>query len=180
MAKRRHNKRPLKKPVNQTRQIALDDLAVGKKITYYHTYIIALALAPTFFLIVQKDWMIERAGSFVKWWVLFLTTIGFVGAYFTHAYPLPTPYQGDTRAYRRRAVFLLALAIFANIMSGAPIIYASGVFNFIISRLPARQTFGTKFYLAASFIAGAICAGVLGNLAYDILKHLARRIREKK
>ena len=109
------------------------------------------------------------------------------GDVFASAYPLPTPYQGDTRAYRRRAVFLLALAIFANIMSWVPIIYASGVLNFIVARFPDfivtrfpdRGTLGAKFYLAGGFIAG-ICSGVLGNFAYDILKYLARRMREKK
>jgi hypothetical protein len=180
MTNRRHKKRPLKRPLNRSRQVALDDLAVGNKITHYHTQIIALALAPSFYLIVQKNWMIERTGSFVKWWVLFLWIMGLVGTFFAHAYPLPTPYQGDTRAYRRRAVFLLALAIFANIMSWVPIIYASGVFSLIISRFPGRGTLGANFYLVAGFIVGAICSGVLGNLAYDILKYVAKRMREKK
>jgi hypothetical protein len=76
--------------------------------------------------------------------------------------------------FRRAAVSLLALSIFMFLVLAIPILYVHGYVsqfsNWIQQWLPARQKIGEKSSLAIAFVLGAIVSGVLGNLAYDILK----------
>lgn len=182
MAKKKQRKVARRKTpvIDKKKQIALDDLAAGKKLAFHHTHIISLAIGPTIYLYALRDRLIEKTGGLIKYYMVFLVGLGILGSFLYHGYPTPTPYVGDTKAYKRRAVFLLALAIFGNIAVLVPIIYAYGAFDWLIERLPARKTLGTNFYIGVAFVAGAVTSGVLGNLSYDILKHYARKVRERQ
>jgi hypothetical protein len=182
MAKKRHRRGARTKPpvIDKKKQIALDDLAAGKKLAFHHTHIIGLAIGPSIFLLTLRDKLTEKTGGLIKYYIFFLFGVATLGSILYYGFPTPTPYVGDTKAYKRRAVFLLALAIFGNLAVWVPIIYAYGAFDWLIERLPARQTLGTNFYIGVAFVAGAVTSGVLGNLAYDILKYYARKVREKQ
>lgn len=156
-----------------------DDLAVAQKITKYHTQIILMACVPQLFLMLNRDWMEERTGNLTKWTLMLLLIFGFVGVYLNYQYPITAANKGDTKRVRRRAVFLLAMAIFINLMSWLPIVYAYGYLD-VLKQIPERVRIGNKLSLVIAFGLGAIFSAVLVNLTYDVMEVMVRKIVGRK
>lgn len=83
------------------------------------------------------------------------------------------------RATRRMVVALLAIYIFANIAMWIPVFYLKGYVTVVMRLLPTQQEFGAKAGIALSFVLGAITSGVLGNLAYDIIRFAVLKSKRK-
>jgi hypothetical protein len=173
--------KPLSVPAQRIpNKISNEDLAVGEKITSYHSAIILLACFPTLYILTNLQWIQEGAGKFVEW---ILAAQGFlvpISIYLNFGFRTPTAHGDDAKGYKRRAVILLAMAIFINLTSWLPIIYALGYFNVFLNLFPGRELLGKWLSLGLAFSLGAIISGVLGNFTYDILKFAFRKMLEKK
>lgn len=149
--------------------VSNDDLAVAQKITRYHTQIILLACIPQLFLFLNREWMEERTGDFTKWVLILLMFFGFIGIYLNYRYPITIPYKGNQKRVRQRAVFLLATAIFINLMNWLPIVYAFGYFD-LLNQTLGKEQIGAKLLFAIAFGLGAIVSGFLAKLTYEVVK----------
>ena len=83
--------------------------------------------------------------------------------------------------FRRRASALLALSFFQIAVTAFPILYLHGYVGqfttWLQSWSPGKQL-GEKFSISTGFVVAAIVSGILGNFAYDILKHIFKNIRK--
>lgn len=87
----------------------------------------------------------------------------------------PHPSQADLAKYRRNGRWILSLSLFMNIVALIPPLHAKGYISKLGQWVPGKEGLGNKVSLAVAFGAGAIVSGVLGNLAYDIVKVIVRR-----
>lgn len=152
-----------------------EDLAVAQKITRYHSQIILMACVPQLFLILNGEWIRETTGNLTKWILLILFTLGFIGIYINYQYPITAANQGNPKRVRQRAVFLLALAIFINLINWIPIVYAYGHLDFL-KQIRAILRIGNKLSLVIAFALGAIFSAVLGKLTFGVIKVIFRKI----
>ncbi len=90
----------------------------------------------------------------------------------------------DPTEFRRRSTTFLALLIFINIVAAFPLLYTYGYVpraaNWIQSVMPGKITISNNIYIGASFAIAAVVSGILGNLAYDILKHFVMKRLQRK
>lgn len=87
------------------------------------------------------------------------------------------------KKFRRRTIWLLTLGFFNIVISAMPLLYLHGYVtqftNWLQPLLPGKQKIGENLSLFIAFCAGAIFSGILGNLAYDLLKRAFKKMREK-
>lgn len=81
---------------------------------------------------------------------------------------------------RRYLVALLAVSFFSNAAMLIPVLYMRGYIAAFVTKLPSREQMGNKTFLLVSFVAGAVVSGILGNLSYDFIKFVAKKISERK
>jgi hypothetical protein len=79
------------------------------------------------------------------------------------------------RKYRRCLVWIVALAIFSNLVLLIPILYMQGHITRWAAYLPAASIAKERLALTISFSVAAIISGVVGNFAYDVLRHLVQK-----
>jgi hypothetical protein len=82
--------------------------------------------------------------------------------------------------FRKHVVSLLGLSFFSNVVALMPILYVRGYISRLTALLPGKEFLSNNVSLTLAFIAGAIVSGILGNLAYDILKYAVRKTIERK
>jgi hypothetical protein len=49
-----------------------------------------------------------------------------------------------------------------------------------VAMVPTKEQLGSKTFLGLSFVAGAVISGILGNLAYDLMRFAIRKILERR
>ena len=80
----------------------------------------------------------------------------------------------SVKQIRRLTIWQLSLQPFLLIVIAMPALYAHGYVtrfsNSLFAWLPAQQKVGRNLSLVTAFGAGAIVSGIIGNLAYDLLK----------
>jgi hypothetical protein len=174
----RNRRPPVKPPVT----IPNDDLKVGSKIGRYHAILILLAILPGRYIGNNYNRIDAATGGLLLNWMTIIIVLGGLGAAIQiRGWSGPSiPFLTNPKKFRRYSVFLLALAIFINVMVWVPILYANGYINRLSNLLPSKQALGDKASLAIAFGLGAIISGVLGNFAYDILKYIFRKMAQGK
>lgn len=90
----------------------------------------------------------------------------------------------DPTEFRRKATTFLALLILQNIVAAFPLLYWYGFFtwaaNWVQSFLPRSLAISENIYIGASFVIAAVVSGILGNFAYDILKHFIMKTLQRR
>lgn len=89
------------------------------------------------------------------------------------------PSQESTHRLRRLSIRGLTIAIMMCVFGVIPALFMHGHFkrfsNWISAYLPYPHV-GEGVSLVGAFIAGAVISGILGNLSYDILKFVVKKI----
>ena len=84
------------------------------------------------------------------------------------------------RAARKPIVLALAISIFQMAVGCISAVYGLGyqrsVSGFIERLFSLKASIGEKTFLAMSFAIGALVSGILGNIAYDLLKISVKRV----
>lgn len=83
------------------------------------------------------------------------------------------------RKFRRYLVAIVALSIFSNLVLLIPIVYNRGYIDRSLAYLRVHGI-TNKFALGISFSLAAIVSGVIGNAAYDVLKHFLLKSFQKR
>jgi hypothetical protein len=81
---------------------------------------------------------------------------------------------------RRYLVTLLTVSFFSNVAMLIPVLHMRGYIAAFVAMLPTKEQLGSKTFLGLSFVAGAVISGILGNLAYDLMRFAVRKILERR
>jgi hypothetical protein len=180
MAKRKRSRTPRKQTRNSKPPVTIskDDLVVGHKIGRYHPIVILLAMVPVTYVGRNFDRIDATMGGLLLDWMSIVFVLALVGIFIQirGLFSPSMPFLTDPKKFRRYGIFLLALAIFINVLAWVPILYANGYIARLLNLLPGKEELGDKVSLVIAFGLGAIISGVLGNFAYDILKHLFKKM----
>lgn len=186
MAKKRGQRRrkKLRKPQApkqvQSEQSATD-LLIAKRIAVASFFIFGLVLIPCSLMVSSEEvsnqaeklrWITFGSGVLLTWVAFWLIRAG------RGILTFEEKSAADVRAFRKNGVWTLSTLFFLNINEWIPILYEKGYLS-KLSQLFLGQKFGDKLTLGGTFILGAIASGIFGNLSYDVLKAIFRRMTKQ-
>lgn len=165
-------------PSDSTDAPIADDFA--KKIDYIAGQAEFISTAPLIFLFVNI-WQFMKNPSWVVI-VCFFVFSGLVQIHFwvrrrsTKILAMPQGVQRDI-SFRRISVFRLGVVFFIFVVATLPILKMNGFLDFAIAWIPATLQAHQTLAVVLGAIIGAIFSGIVGNLAYDLLKASFKKVR---
>ena len=193
MLKPRRKRKSLRmKPPQQQVATAADDLAAEKAIAlrlvkiFRFMNILALVFAVVSFFNLHA---IEKAMGwlfYIDYWILIIlsATGVLLQKKVAPRSDVMTQILIDPTVFRRMSTTFLALLVFQNVVAAMPLLYIYGYVtlaaDWIQSVIPGKITISSNISIGASFVIAAVVSGVLGNLAYDILKHFVMKRLQRK
>jgi len=191
MAKKRGQRRrrkvqkartPKQPPTQAQVEQSKNDLSVARRIAWTSILLMALTLIPAG--LMMSSGPLPREAEILRWITLgsaaVLTLTGFwlIRAGLGLLTFEPKPLE-DVRAFRKNGVWTLSICCFLNVNEWIPIFYERGYLSRASHFILGSQKFGDKLTLGGTFILGAIASGIFGNLSYDILKTIFRKMIKK-
>lgn len=149
-------------------------------------YLSWVALVLAFYFGINYERILNQSkAAFWSFFIVFLVTAAVKISLQVNTLRLfigPTLDPQIHQKFRRRAVGLLTLSFFMIVVMAMPILYLHGYITqfsrWLQTWLPGKQIISGKVSLVIAFVAGAIVSGILGNLAYDVLKFVFRKLRK--
>lgn len=185
--RRIRTKRSAKRPTPPTPAPSANELLLARRIARLNSFIASLCLIPAlgfghdiFFqdakIVRDAPWLYAACVAIA----LCLMYIGLrLNTYKLEILENPVPSAVSVARYRKRGVWNIAVSIFINILGLIPILYVNGYISRLATLLPGKERLGDKLSLGVAFGFGAVVSGVLGNLAYDVLKFVVRKMMER-
>jgi len=191
MAKSKSRKKPLKSKFHRQQLAkAAEELASQKAISVRLVNIFRFMSLLALLLIFISLFRILIMRPALEWWfyvsqvALIVSTV--IGVRLQKRVApdsdVMTQVTKDPTEFRRKASTFLGLLVFQNIAAAFPLLYSLGVItqtaNWVQSALPSKPAISDNISIGASFVIATVISSVLGNSAYDILKHfVVRRYR---
>jgi hypothetical protein len=185
MAKNKRRKSSRKKPVARPPVTPTAGQQTLTKVISNVSFYMSITPAIPFMYMMSRDYGISTERNNLLW----ASALIYLGVVFIksrihariRALPMDTyANQSIHRKFRSYSVWLIVLSIFTNISVLVPILYYEGYLTKWAALLPGKTVLSNNMSIGIAFGLGAVISGVLGNLAYDILKYAVRKTMERK
>lgn len=162
---------------------ASNDLTVARRVSEINHIIVLLGIIPYSYPIVDligKRRLLEGNASLVLFVCALVNSILMYVAvklsrYSSGIFDELSPAVDNARQYRKLGKWQITLGIVINLVACVPLLYAEGYLEKWARKMSTAGFFGQKLSFGILFLVSALATGILGNLAYDVLRFVLKR-----